>query len=102
MEEEGYVRTDGNNGSVVHLTPALRDAIAAELTRGLVAQFVAEAKANHMSYKKVIGLVQRALGGRRVTPPLLPGMARPARGGHFYRFVCMTAVVHKRQKAKGV
>ena len=62
MEGEGYVGTDGNNGSVVHLTPALRDAIAAELTRGLVAQFVAEAKANHMSYKKVIGLVSELWG----------------------------------------
>ena len=62
MTEEGYVRTDGNTGSVVHLTPALRAAIDEEMTRGLVERFVAEAKANHLSYRKVIGLVSEVWG----------------------------------------
>ena len=35
MTEEGYVVTDGNSGSFVRLTPALREQISEELTRGL-------------------------------------------------------------------
>lgn len=57
MTEEGYVVTDGNNGSRVRLTPDLRASIEEEMTRGLVEQFVAEAQENHLSYKKVIALV---------------------------------------------
>ena len=37
--------------------PALREKIDEELTRGLVEDFVARAKANRLSYKKVIALV---------------------------------------------
>ncbi len=44
MTEEGYVVTDGNSGSFVRLTPALREQINEELTRGLVEQFVTQAK----------------------------------------------------------
>ena len=44
MTEEGYVVTDGNSGSFVRLTPALR------------------AKANRLSYKKVIALVSDLWG----------------------------------------
>lgn len=62
MTEEGIIYTDGNNGSVVRLTPALRAAIDEELTRGLVERFVAEAKENRMSYKKVIALVSELWG----------------------------------------
>lgn len=57
MAEEGYVVTDGNNGSRVRLTPDLRASIEEEMTRGLVERFVAEAQENHLSYKKVIALV---------------------------------------------
>ena len=57
MMEEGYVVTDGNNGSRVRLTPDLRASIEEELTRGLVERFVAQAQENHLSYKKVIALV---------------------------------------------
>ena len=57
MMEEGYVVTDGNNGSRVRLTPDLRASIEEEMTRGLVERFVAEAQENHLSYKKVIALV---------------------------------------------
>lgn len=62
MTEEGYVYTDGNNGSVVRLTPELRSWIEDELSRGLVEQFVADAKANNLTYKKVIGLVSDLWG----------------------------------------
>ena len=57
LTEEGYVVTDGNSGSYLRLTPALREKIDEELTRGLVEEFVARAKANRLSYKKVIALV---------------------------------------------
>lgn len=62
MTEEGYIYTDGNNGSVVRLTPGLRDTIEEELTRGLVERFVEEAKQNQLSYKKVIALVSELWG----------------------------------------
>ena len=62
MTEEGYVVTDGNSGSFVRLTPALREQISEELTRGLVEQFVTQAKANRLSYKKVIALVSDLWG----------------------------------------
>ena len=62
MTEEGYIYTDGNNGSVVRLTPQLREAIDEELTRGLVERFVEEAKQNRLSYKKVIALVSELWG----------------------------------------
>ena len=54
MTEEGYVVTDGNSGSFVQ--------ISEELTRGLVEQFVTQAKANRLSYKKVIALVSDLWG----------------------------------------
>ena len=62
MTEEGYVKTDGNNGSTVCLTPLLREKIDEELTRGLVQAFVTQAKANQLSYKKVIALVSELWG----------------------------------------
>ena len=62
MAEEGYVRTDGNNGSTVCLTPALRTAIEEELTHALVEQFVRDARANRLSYKKVISLISELWG----------------------------------------
>lgn len=62
MTEEGYVSTDGNTGSTVHLTPQLYADIEDQMTRGLVQRFVADAKANHLSYKKVIGLVSELWG----------------------------------------
>ena len=62
MTEEGYVVTDGNSGSFVRLTHALREQISEELTRGLVEQFVTQAKANRLSYKKVIALVSDLWG----------------------------------------
>lgn len=57
MAEEGYVCTDGNTGSTVRLSPALRARIEDEMTRGLVRRFVVQAQQNNLSYKKVIGLI---------------------------------------------
>lgn len=62
MTEEGYLRTEGNNVSTVCLTPALRERIENEMTRGLVQRFVQEAQENQLSYKKVIALVSELWG----------------------------------------
>lgn len=62
MTEEGYVVTDGNSGSFVHLTPELHEQISARLTRGLVQAFVNQAKANRLSYKKVLDLISELWG----------------------------------------
>ena len=62
MTEEGYVQTQGNNLSTVHLTPELRSWIEDELSRGLVQQFVTDAKDNHLSYRKVIALISELWG----------------------------------------
>lgn len=62
MTEEGYVVTDGNSGSFVHLTPELHEQISAQLTRGLVQVFVNQAKANRLSYKKVLDLISELWG----------------------------------------
>lgn len=63
MMEEGYVRTEGNNGSTVRLTPELYAWIEDQMTRGLVQQFVEDTRANHLSYKKVIGLISELWDG---------------------------------------
>ena len=63
MMEEGYVRTEGNNRSTVRLTPELYAWIEDQMTRGLVQQFVEDARANHLSYKKVIGLISELWNG---------------------------------------
>lgn len=62
MTEEGYVVTDGNSGSFVHLTPELHEQISAQLTSGLVQAFVNQAKANRLSYKKVLDLISELWG----------------------------------------
>ena len=63
MEEEGFVRTDGNQGSVIYLDEALYARIEKELTRGLTADFVAEAKAAGLTFKRVIDLVSELWEG---------------------------------------
>ena len=63
MEEEGFVRTDGNQGSVIYLNEALYARIEAELTRGLTAEFVAEAKAAGLTFKRVIDLISELWEG---------------------------------------
>lgn len=62
MNEEGLLHTEGNAGSTVCLTPERRAAIEEELTRGLVVRFVEDAKANRLSYRKVIALISELWG----------------------------------------
>jgi DNA-binding transcriptional regulator YhcF (GntR family) len=57
MEDEGYVHTTGNQGSVLYVDEAIRQRIEEELTRGLVDEFVASAKEVNLSFKKVIDLI---------------------------------------------
>lgn len=57
MEEEGYVVTSGNAGSVIHVDEATRARIDEELTRELIADFVGKAKENRLSLPKVIALL---------------------------------------------
>ena len=62
MTEEWLLHTEGNAGSTVCLTPERRAAIEEELTRGLVVRFVEDAKANRLSYRKVIALISELWG----------------------------------------
>nr|WP_306813098.1 GntR family transcriptional regulator [Paenibacillus soyae] len=57
MEEEGFVHTSGNQGSVIHADAELMARIEEELTRGLVLSFISSAKEINLSFKKVIDLV---------------------------------------------
>lgn len=62
MEEEGFVTTDGNRFSTVHVTPEIFEKIQTELTRGLVQEFVEKARKNNLSYKKAIALISELWG----------------------------------------
>ncbi len=57
MEEEGFVRTNGNTGSVIYINEAILTQIDTELSRGIVAAFVKEAKENGLSFPRVIALI---------------------------------------------
>lgn len=57
MEQEGYVVTEGNRPSTVHITPEIFARIEEELTLGLCREFVSRARQNHLSYKKAIALI---------------------------------------------
>ena len=57
MEEEGFIRTNGNAGSVIFVDDAILHRIDEELTRGMVEQFVQDAKDNGLSFPRVISLI---------------------------------------------
>lgn len=57
MEEEGFIRTNGNTGSVIFIDDAILHRIDEELTRGIVEQFVQDAKDNGLSFPRVISLI---------------------------------------------
>ncbi|MEG0179478.1 MAG: GntR family transcriptional regulator [Oscillospiraceae bacterium] len=62
MEDEGIIATSGNTVSTVVASDEIKQKIEDELTRGLVSEFVQNAKSNHLSYKKVIALVSEVWG----------------------------------------
>lgn len=57
MEEEGYVVTNGNAGSVIFADEAVRARIEDELTRGFLLEFIRCAKENRLSLPRVIALL---------------------------------------------
>ncbi|MDL2217971.1 GntR family transcriptional regulator [Christensenellaceae bacterium OttesenSCG-928-M15] len=59
MEEEGFVATPPNAKSVIRITEEIKRAIEEELTGHFVREFVANARDNRLSYKKVIELISQ-------------------------------------------
>ncbi len=57
MEDAGYIVTNGNSGSTVFVSDAIREQIETELTRGLILDFVRRARANNLSLSRVIALL---------------------------------------------
>ncbi len=57
MEEEGYVHTSGNQGSLIYVDAAMLQKLEDELTEGLVKEFIASAKDLNLSFKKVFDLI---------------------------------------------
>lgn len=59
MEDEGYVRTIGNQGSVIYTDKQLIRRIEEELTSELVREFIASAKEIRLDYRGVIELISK-------------------------------------------
>lgn len=57
MEEEGFVITNGNQGSVIRIDDDTFSRIEEELTQDIVKEFVKSAKEINLSFKKVIDLI---------------------------------------------
>ncbi|GIP32657.1 GntR family transcriptional regulator [Paenibacillus sp. J2TS4] len=57
MEEEGYVHTSGNQGSVIFVDEAILTRIEEELTQEMVKEFIDSAKEINLSFKKVVDLI---------------------------------------------
>ncbi|MCK9858768.1 MULTISPECIES: GntR family transcriptional regulator [Paenibacillus] len=57
MEDEGYVRTSSTTGSVIYLDDEIYGRIETELTKEMVAAFIAEAKEANLSFKKTVELL---------------------------------------------
>lgn len=62
MEDEGYVHTSGNSGSVIQLDDATFARIEEELTHGMVLEFIGSAKEINLSFKKVVDLISELWG----------------------------------------
>ncbi|MBU9720004.1 MULTISPECIES: GntR family transcriptional regulator [Bacillaceae] len=57
MEEEGYVHTSGNQGSIIYVNEVIYRLIEEELTGELVREFITSAKDINLSFKKVVELI---------------------------------------------
>jgi Predicted transcriptional regulators len=57
MEEEGFVVTNTNVGSMIYVDEKIYQKIETELTEAMVKDFVASAKEVNLSFKKVIQLL---------------------------------------------
>ncbi|MDD4679742.1 MAG: GntR family transcriptional regulator [Clostridia bacterium] len=57
MEEQGYVATLGNTGSIIYIDDTILANIESELTETLVIEFIRTAKDSNLSFKKVFDLI---------------------------------------------
>lgn len=57
MEDEGFVVTNTNVGSMIYVNEDIYSRIEAELTEAMAADFVKAAREINLSYKKVIQLI---------------------------------------------
>lgn len=57
LEEEGLLRTPRNAASTLYITPGAAARIAEELTDAFIRAFVQQARANNLSYRRVIELI---------------------------------------------
>lgn len=57
MEDEGFIVTNTNVGSMIYVDDAIYTKIELELTQAMVKEFVNSAKAVNLSFKKVIELI---------------------------------------------
>lgn len=57
MEDEGFVHTSGNQGSVIYTDANMLARLEEEMTQGLVLSFITSAKEMNLSFKKVIELI---------------------------------------------
>ena len=63
MEEEGYVLTNGNQGSTIYLDESVFSKIKTELTHGMVSEFISSAREINFSFKDVIDLISKFWDG---------------------------------------
>lgn len=59
MEDEGYVITNGNLGSVIYIDEHVYFRIKSELTQDMVKDFISSAKAIDLSFKDVVDLISK-------------------------------------------
>ncbi|MFA9556875.1 GntR family transcriptional regulator [Evansella sp. AB-rgal1] len=57
MEEEGFVHTSGNQGSIIYVDDTIFHNIEEELTREMVKGFISSAKDINLDFKKVVDLI---------------------------------------------
>jgi len=57
MEEEGYVITSGNTGSMIYVDELVLAKVETELTHDMVQDFIQSAKDINLSFKKVFDLI---------------------------------------------
>ena len=63
MEEEGYVLTNGNQGSTICIDENVFLKIKTELTHGMVSDFISSAREINLSFKNVIDLISEFWDG---------------------------------------
>ena len=63
MEEEGYVLTNGNQGSIIYIDESVLSKIKTELTNEMVNEFISSAREINLSFKDVIDLISKFWDG---------------------------------------